>query len=282
MLSLKLENVNKNDILVKDIVSQFSLAQTLLCGQAFRWVQLSETSFCGVAMGKFLNIQECGNDILFKDTTMDDFNNVWVDYFDLNTDYEQLKDMFCQDTVLADAITYAPGIRVLKQDPWETVCSFIISANNNIPRITKIIEQLCVIAGEKVCDDYYSFPTPESMFKLTEDDFGQLKCGYRTKYLKSTTTKIMEKQVALEEVASLDYLSAKKMLMLLDGVGPKVADCVLLFGYGFKNAVPTDTWIKKVMAVLYPQGLPEEILPYGGIAQQYLFHYARHHGHLFE
>ena len=271
------------DIVLPQITSQFDLGQTLDCGQAFRWspIDRNDGGYCGIAMGRYLEISRKGEDIILHHTTMEEYNHIWKKYFDLDTDYNTLKEQFATNKIMAEAISYAPGIRVLCQDPWEMICTFIFSANNNIPRIKGIVERLCELAGEEIAPNMYGFPTPNSMAKLSVDDLAVLRCGYRNKYIIDATSKVVSNQVDLTYVATMPTTEAKEALMQISGIGPKVADCVLLFGFGRHECFPMDTWMKKVMCVLFPKGLPKKLIANAGIAQQYLFHYARNHPQLF-
>lgn len=273
--------VSGTDIIIPAISSDFDLSQTLDCGQAFRWVLQPDGSYTGVALGRMLHISAQGDDILLHNTTMEDYQLLWKDYFDLDRDYGALKKRFSTDPVLCDAIGYAPGIRLLRQDPWEAVCTFIISANNNIPRIKGIVERLCQLLGDPLEGGGYSFPPPQRLAGLSEEALAPLRCGYRNRYLIDAGEKFSSGDVSSERVSALDTPAARKALLEIAGVGPKVAECALLFGFGRTECFPMDTWMKKVMTVLYPEGMPADFLADAGIAQQYLFHYARHHAQLF-
>lgn len=261
---------------------ELDLAQTLDCGQAFRWQRQEDGSYWGVAHGKSLQISRQGGELVLQGTTQQDYDLLWRDYFDLERDYKRLKQAFAADPVLRDAMGYASGIRVLRQEPWEALCTFILSANNNIPRIKGIVERLCTLFGRELEDGQYTFPTAQRIAGLRLEDLAPLRCGYRDKFLLDAARKVAGGEVLPEAVSLLPTPEARTALMGIQGVGPKVADCVLLFGFGRVECFPMDTWMKKVMAVLYPHGLPSALLPHAGIAQQYLFHYARHHGALFE
>ena len=262
----------------------FSLREILDCGQCFRWLPVDgdESCWSGIAFGKRLTICKLSEeDFLFCGCNEQEFNEIWTPYFDLNTDYGQLKIALQGDPIMAEAISYAPGIRVLRQDGWETLCTFIISQNNNIKRIRGIVERLCEYFGEAI-DGGYDFPTAERMAQLTLEDLAPLRSGFRAKYLLDAAKKVADGTVNLSAIASMNYEEAQAHLRQINGVGPKVADCALLFGFYRLDAFPLDVWMKRVMAVLYPHGLPETVLPYRGIAQQYLFHYGRMHPELFD
>lgn len=273
----------QNGLLISGL-RDFSLREILDCGQCFRWLPLDgdETRWSGIAMGKRLEIQKLGEgEFLFLDTNQQEFEEIWADYFDLQTDYAALKSALCCDPVMAEATTYAPGIRVLRQNGWEALCTFIISQNNNIKRIRGIVERLCECFGEPV-DGGFDFPTSEHLSQATLEDLAPLRSGFRAKYLLDAAKKVSSGVVDLSAIPSMTYEEAQAHLRQINGVGPKVADCALLFGFYRLDAFPMDVWMKRAMATLYPDGLPENILPYRGIAQQYLFHYARMHPELFE
>lgn len=248
----------------------FDLGETLDCGQAFRWVRRDDRSFCGYFLNNYLEISyEDDESFLFHDISEEEFNNIWAEYFDLETDYGILKKKFSADEMLSKACSYAGGIRLLRQDAWETLCSFIISQNNNIPRIKGIISRLC--------EKYGGFPTASDLAGETSESLAYLRSGFRAKYIVDAASKVYSGEVDLDEVKILPYDDAKKKLMQIKGVGPKVADCVLLYGMYRTEAYPVDVWIKRVMEKFYPDGMPECTKGYEGIAQQYLFHYIRNH-----
>lgn len=277
----------------KDIVliqSDFDLDETLDCGQAFRWEKINkdnlgeysdvlgdndfDKAYKGFRLNTPLLISQKKFDknidasqITLHNTSKADFLDIWVEYFDLNTDYSLLKKTFSNDSTMCSACEFAPGIRMLKQDKWEALCSFIISQNNNIPRIKGIISRMC--------EHYGGFPSYEDLAKETAESLGFLRAGFRAKYLIDAAQKLSSGELSLEDISSMDLESARKSLMTIKGVGPKVAECALLYGMYRTDAYPVDVWIKRVMEEYYPQGLPDCIKGYEGIAQQYLFHYIR-------
>ncbi|MBE6719429.1 MAG: DNA-3-methyladenine glycosylase 2 family protein [Ruminococcaceae bacterium] len=262
------------DILVSG-VECFDLGLTLDCGQAFRWEKQNDGSFSGVAGGHFLNISKNEDgDLIFKNTDKDIFDSFFVNYFDLNKDYKKICDTLRQDDLLKSTIDEYYGIRILNQEPWEALCSFVISQQNNIKRIKLIISRLCREYGDEVSDGWYSFPSAERLSKLSEDDFAALGCGYRSKYLVKLARDVADGTVNLQKIKSLPLEEARKELLNIYGVGIKVANCALLFGFQFYSAFPVDVWMKRVMEY-YPDGLPECFDGIEGIAQQYLFHWAR-------
>lgn len=256
------------NIIIKQ--KDFNLDETLDCGQAFRWEKVEseyECTYKGFFLNKQLTISSDGEKLIFHDTTEDDFVNVWYDYFDLGTDYNELKEILSADETLRRACNFAGGIRLLKQDKWETLCSFIISQNNNIPRIKGIISRLC--------EHYDCFPQASQLALETEESLGYLRAGFRAKYIIDASKKVAEGKLDLDKTAEMDIDEARKALMEIKGVGPKVAECVLLFGMHRTEAFPVDVWIKRVLERYYPDGFPEFAKTIGGIAQQYLFHYIR-------
>lgn len=264
-----------NDIILDD-VKCLDLDLTLDCGQAFRWEKQSDSSWSGVVKGVFLNISKMGDTIILKNTSKDDFENIWIDYFDFNKNYVEICDTLKQDTLLAPTVDAYYGIRILNQDSWEALCSFVISQQNNIKRIKGIISRLCRIYGEEVRSGFYSFPSAERLSNLTVEDFENLGTGYRAKYLERLAKDVASGAIDLEKIKTLSLDDARKELLNIYGVGIKVANCALLFGFGFYDAFPVDVWMKRVMEY-YPDGLPQCFDGIGGIAQQYLFHWARNH-----
>lgn len=256
-----------NDILLQQ--SDFNLDETLDCGQAFRWVKVSYNTYKGAFLNHPLTIScENGSDTFrLHNTTADEMENVWADYFDLSTDYGELKKRFSEDETLSKACEYAGGIRILKQDKWEALSSFIISQNNNIPRIKGIIGRLV--------EHYGGYPSCADMTNETADSLAYLRSGFRAKYLIDAVTKISSGEINLDEIAEMDIDNARKALQTIKGVGPKVAECALLFGFYRTEAFPKDVWVKRVIANWYPNGLPDCVKGVEGIAQQYLFHYIR-------
>lgn len=261
------------DIVLEDIRC-LDLDLTLDCGQAFRWKKQEDGSWSGVVKGVFLNISKTDDTVLLKNTTKENFENIWLDYFDFNKDYVKICDTLKQDSLLAPTVDEYYGIRILNQDSWEALCSFVISQQNNIKRIKGIISRLCKAYGDEVRSGFYSFPSAEKLSSLTVADFEELGMGYRAKYLEKLSKDVAGGKIDLEKIKALTLDEARKELLNIYGVGIKVANCALLFGFGFYDAFPVDVWMKRVMEY-YPDGLPECFDGIGGIAQQYLFHWAR-------
>lgn len=259
-----------NDILLYQ--PDFDLDETLDCGQAFRWEKADcgyNCTYNGYFLDKPLKISYDGERFIFHDTSEEDFLSIWADYFDLSTDYGKIKSQLSKDETLKKACDFAGGIRLLKQDSWECLCSFIISQNNNIPRIKGIISRLC--------EHYGHFPSAAELAAETVESLGYLRSGFRAKYIIDAAVKTACGMIDLEKTAQMPLEEARKSLIGIKGVGPKVAECVLLFGMHRTEAFPIDVWIKRVMENYYPNGLPDCTKGIEGTAQQYLFHYIRQH-----
>ncbi len=267
------QQVGDNIVLTE--VTEFSLKETLDCGQAFRWQEKEPDIWQGVAFGKYLKIGIDESKVTLYDTDKATFESVWQDYFDLERDYALIISVLSQNEVLKKAAGFANGIRILRQEPWEALCSFIISQNNNIPRIKGIIDRLCSNFGDEITDGFYSFPSAKKISSLTLDDLAVLKSGFRAKYILDAANKVANGEIDLEALKIEDITVARQKLMTIYGVGEKVADCTLLFGLNKIEAFPKDVWIKKAMVTLFDGELPSCAAEYAGIAQQYIFHFAR-------
>lgn len=273
---------NQNGVVVSG-VADLDLAQTLDCGQSFRWQQLDDGSFKGVAFGKCVTVRLDGTDLYIENANKNDFENIWYDYFDFSLNYGKIRDEISKiHPVLCEAAKYAPGIRILRQEPYEALCTFIISQNNNIKRIKGIVQRLCECFGEQISDGEFAFPTAEKMSQLNADDLAPLRAGFRNRYLIDAAQKVASGEVNLEKCRTLDYDDARRELTKITGVGTKVADCTLLFGLHRVEAFPIDVWMKRAMAKLFPDMSGEDFGEYAGIAQQYIFHYSRMHSDLFD
>lgn len=264
---------SRNGIILKG-VECLSLPLTLDCGEAFRWAEQEDGSWSGAAYGKYLNIKEENGNFILKDTSLEDFENVWRSYFDLDRDYAAICAKLKEDELVRETIDEYYGIRILNQEPWEALVSFVISQQNNIKRIKGIIKRLCDTYGEKICDGWHAFPTSKTLSKLSVEDFEAIGLGYRAKYVKKLADDVESGVIDLAAIKAMDLDDAKKTLLSIYGVGEKVANCALLFGFQFIRCFPVDVWMKRVLQY-YPDGLPECFSGYEGIAQQYLFHWAR-------
>ena len=263
-------------------VTDLDLAQTLDCGQSFRWVEREDGGFDGVALNRSVTVRLDGTDLYIENADESD-RELWHSYFDLGLDYGKIREEISAiHPILADAAKYAPGIRILRQEPYEALCTFIISQNNNIKRIKGIVQRLCEQFGDRLPDGTYAFPDAEKMASLTADDLAPLRAGFRNRYLVDAARKVADGDVDLEKCRSCDYDEARRELMQITGVGVKVADCALLFGLHRIEAFPLDVWMKRAMATLFPGMTPGDFGQYAGIAQQYIFHYSRMNPKLFE
>ena len=263
-------------------VRDLDLEQTLDCGQSFRWEKQDDGSFSGVAFDKFVNISLDGTDMTIKNAVEDD-RGIWFDYFDLALDYGKIREEISEiHPVLKEAAKYAPGIRILRQDPYEALCTFIISQNNNIKRIKGIVGRLCESFGDEIDDGVYGFPTAERLAELTPDDLAPLRAGFRNRYIIDSAKKVASGEVDLELCKTADYEVSRAELMKITGVGVKVADCTLLFGMHRVEAFPIDVWMKRAMEKLFPGMTAADFGEYAGIAQQYIFHYSRMHPEVFK
>lgn len=260
-----------------------SLRDTLCCGQSFRWREVKEEEFTGTAFGRTVTVRKSGEELLIIGTTEEDFLNIWKGYFDLDFDYVKLRsELSALHPTLAEAAKFAPGIHILRQDPFEALISFIISQNNNIKRIEGIVDRLCENFGEELGSGEFSFPSAERLAKLSAEDLAPLRAGFRNRYILDAAVKVHAGEVNLEECRTLPFDQAKKQLMTIVGVGEKVADCVLLYGLHRTEAFPMDVWMKRAMSTLFPRVKPSDFGEYAGVAQQYIFHYSRMHPELFE
>ena len=265
----------KNNNIYITGIANFDLPHTLDCGQAFRWEEKENGIWKGVAFNKYLELEKLSNGtVILYNTTEEDFKNIWTEYFDLNRNYTEIITAISGNEILKNAALYGNGIRVLNQEPWETLCSFIISQNNNIKRIKGIIERLCENFGEDM-GGYFSFPTAEKIASLTLDDLAVLRSGFRAKYILDAANKVANNEIDLYNLKNFTVDDARNELMKIKGVGPKVADCALLFSHRHIEAFPKDVWIKRAMEVLFGGELPKEAIPFAGIVQQYIFFYAR-------
>ncbi len=247
---------------------------TLDCGQAFRWVKNENGAWRGAVRGIETEIEEIDGGLLFHSITENEFYGVFYDYFDFGRDYTAILKSFKSDPLLKETAEHYGVIRILNQEPWEALCSFIISSCNNIPRIKSIIEKLCVNFGEKI-NNMYSFPSAERIASLDISALDVLRAGYRNEFIMDASRAAAEGRIDFEKIKTLDMDSARNELMTIKGVGKKVADCAMLYGLGFIDSFPVDRHIKRIEEQFYPNGLPECVKGYSGIAQQYMFHFQR-------
>lgn len=264
-------NIKYDNNLIFIETDRFDLQKTFECGQCFRFNRLDDGSYRGIAYGKELTLTQVEGGVVLSGVTKEEFENIFFDYFDLGRDYDEVDRILEGDRVLRDIIPFSKGIRILNQQPFETVISFIISASNNIPRIKKIIASLCDNFGENG-----AFPTPEKLASLELSDLAVIRAGFRDKYILDCAKKVVSGEIDLEGIKKMTYADASRKLQKINGVGQKVADCSLLFAFGFCEAFPKDVWIKRILRHFY--GVEDnralDFHGYDGIAQQYLFYYA--------
>lgn len=262
-------------------IRDLDLRQTLDCGQSFRWEENPDGTFSGVAFDRSVTVALDSGTLTVSGADETD-RELWERYFDLSLDYGAIREELSGiHPVLNEAARYAAGIRILNQEPYEALCTFIISQNNNIKRIKGIVSRLCESFGEKLPDGKYTFPTADRMAKLSAEDLAPLRAGFRARYLVDAANKVNSGEVSLELCRTADYETARAELMKITGVGVKVADCTLLFGMHRIEAFPIDVWMRRAMEKLFPGMGGNDFGQYAGIAQQYIFHYARMHPELF-
>lgn len=248
---------------------------SLFCGQAFRWKEEENGSFRAVVKDKIIDVRQEKNRIIFSNVKGGETEKLIEEYFDLKRDYASICKNLSADKSFKTAFEEYEGIRILKQDSWEALCSFIISQNNNIPRISGIIDRFCRQFGEKIGEDDYTFPCYKKLKGIKAEDLAELRAGFRAKYIADAVEKLNSGEVKLEEIEKMPIEEARQELCKIKGVGAKVAECTLLYGFGRMEAFPVDVWVKRIMAEMYPEGLPEIFKGNEGIAQQYLFHWRR-------
>ena len=276
-------------------IKSFELADIFDCGQCFRWNKQPDGSYTGIFGENVMNVQKSGDTVVFRGICDGNIKEIVENYFDLNRDYEEIKNKLSQiDENVKKSIEYGKGIRILNQDLWEMIISFIISANNNIPRIKGIIERLAQKYGKEIewnGEKYYTFPTPEELKDVTVDDYRKLGLGFRDIRLYETVHMVLDKKVDLNEMQqNPNTYEVREQLLSLSGVGPKVADCILLFSTLKRFEVfPIDVWVRRVMNELYIKNedetkvnkkdieklAKEKFGNLAGIAQQYLFYWKR-------
>lgn len=276
-----------NKVILKD-VKNFELKDIFDCGQCFRWNETVNNTYIGVAFRKVVEVEKSGNDVVIHNANLNDFNTIWCDYFDLKRDYSEIKNELSKDEILRKSVEFGEGIRLLKQDPFEIVISFITSANNRIPMIKRAINNISKAYGDAIeykGNTYYTFPTIGQFKKATLEEVESLGVGFRAKYIIDAVEKISNKIYNLEEIKALNDDECHEALKQFNGIGPKVSDCIMLFSMQKYSAFPVDVWVKRAMQYFYVA--PDVSLPkirvfarnkfgeLAGFAQQYLFYYAR-------
>lgn len=283
-----------NNTIILTNYNSFDIEEILECGQCFRFEKLKNNGkikhYSLIALGKLLYIEQKAENIIFyyesSPLTIDEFKDIWIPYFDLDRDYEQIKSFLAKDAILSRAIAFAPGIRLLQQDPFEMIVSFIISQNNRIPQIKQVIKNISEKYGSNIYNLNFAFPSPDELFIATQDELRQLKTGFRDKYIVAAMVAVFDKKLSLARNNDIPTEQLRQSLLSVKGIGEKVAHCILLFGYGRYDVFPVDTWVRKIMQGLYFNGeavsvkqmhsfAKEKFGEYSGFANQYLFHYIR-------
>lgn len=265
--------------------SCFSAAATLTSGQCFRWTERGER-LCGTAFGRYVEIAQSAEGITLFGADEEAYQTVWRHYLDMDRDYAAIMRAVTEaEPRLKDCAAYAAGVHILAQEPWEALCSFLISQNNNIPRIRGIIARLCLRYGEPAVNgalaadpaEGHAFPAPEALARVPEETFRELGCGYRAPYLTEVSRRAAEGRIDWEGIKKAPLDEARAMLRSLKGVGPKVAECVLLYGFGRLECFPVDVWIRRALETAFSGGTSLIGSAYAGVAQQYIFEYIRRH-----
>lgn len=300
----------EEDKIVLKETRNFNIKQILECGQCFRWDKITDSNYIIFAYGRVIEVIQEGADVYIYNSNKDDFYNIWVNYFDLERDYSAIKDKLAKDDILKNSVEFGYGIRILNQEPFEMLISFIISARNSIPVIKKTVRNICEKWGERIeykGTEYYSFPSPQMIKNATLEEIKETGASFRSKYIVDTIGKVnraleLKEEVDvnsydlpeelkegleydLEYIKSLDDDKCHIALQKFMGVGAKVADCIMLFSMGKHSAFPVDVWVKRAMIHFYvaPDVSLNKMRVFArdkfgslsGLAQQYLFYYAR-------
>lgn len=282
-------SIHNDQIRIKNL-ENFNPEHIFECGQAFRWERQEDGSYTLVAFNRVINVSLDEEDVVIKNTSLEDFENIWIDYFDLKADYKSMQETFNEDPIMQEAIEYGKGIRILKQDPFETTISFIISANNRIPQIKKSIELIARTYGDSIGfyegKEYFSFPSPQALAQVDVSELREIcRVGFRDQRIIDVSKMVACGDLDLNILKERNREDIKNVLITLPGIGPKIADCITLFAYNKKDSFPVDVWIKRVMEFLYFKEdvnknklamlSREKFGPFAGLAQQYLFYYGR-------
>lgn len=282
----------KNSVVIEHL-DNFDLKQTLECGQIFRYEEVAPHTYTVIAKNKRIKLTHKpeSTSLIIHNIKLSEYEQIWKEYLDIETDYGNIiKEISKNDSHMKKATDYGSGIRILRQDTWEMIITFIISQNKAIPHIQTCVNNLCQAFGEAIVDaegeTYYAFPTPEELSKATEEEIRECKVGFRAPYIMDACKKVMDDTVVIEALPGMSTEEAKNTLMQIKGIGEKVAHCVLLFGLNKTDTFPTDVWITRVVQETYFNGdqiskkdiikfADERFGEYAGYAQQYLFYYGR-------
>lgn len=265
--------------MILNIEDDFSLKKIIISGQCFRAVEIEEKKFRFITGDNSIIIHELGGNKFDVSCGINEWEKVWISYFDLERDYSSIrKEAAEKNFVVKKAVDFANGIRILRQDPWETLITFILSQRKSLPAIANSVEALCRTYGHKICE-LNSFPSVEEMSGATEEELRELGTGYRAPYVLSAIEKVLSKEIDLKEMENYDDETLHKSLISIHGVGDKVANCVSLFGFGRIKRAPIDVWIKRIIDEDFGGENPFPLFPNdAGIIQQYLFYYAKYRG----
>lgn len=302
------EIIFDKDIITIKNVKNFNIKQILECGQCFRWEKIEENRYILVAFRRVIEIFQKDDEVTIYNSNEEDFNNIWIKYLDLKRNYSDIKEELSKDEILRKSVEFGYGIRILNQDPFEMLISFIISARNSIPSIKKTVNKICERYGDKIeykGKVYYAFPTPNQLKDISVDEIRETGASFRSKYIVSTIEKVnnakslkdkeyLDKdneeikealEFDLDYIKSLDDDKCHIALQKFMGVGAKVADCIMLFSMAKHSAFPVDVWVKRAMIHFYVAPdvslnkmrvfAREKFGSLSGMAQQYLFYYAR-------
>lgn len=284
--------IKKNGSIIIDEASDFEASHIFDCGQAFRWNREQDGSYTGVVKNNVVNVKQTGNTIVFDNVSDGDYEGIIRDYFDLDTDYGEIKNVLNTDEIMSAAINFGHGIRILNQDEWEIIISFMISANNRIPMIKRVIENLSFKFGDFICryngKDYYSFPTAERLAESSVENILECKTGFRAPRIKEAAERFLKEKQIIYNIKNISYDEGLDYLKSYNGIGDKVANCILLFSMKQFGTFPVDVWVRRVMQTLYVDKntndkdirifAENKFGKYSGYAQQYLFFYARENG----
>lgn len=280
----------KEDRIIIEKVKNFNIKQIVECGQCFRWEKISDYNYIGVAYGKVIEVLQEEENVTIFNSNEEDFKNIWIKYFDLERDYSTIKKVLSTDKILSESVKYGYGIRILNQEPFEMLISFIISARNSIPSIMKTIKKISEKFGTSIeykGKNYYSFPKLDEIKDATLDEIKETGASFRSKYIIDTIEKVNQggSEYDLNFIEGLSDDECHNALQIFKGVGAKVADCIMLFSMGKTSAFPVDVWVKRAMIYYYKaeDGSLNKIRIFGrekfkelsGFAQQYLFYNAR-------
>ena len=268
-------------------IKNFNLDETVTCGQIFRYEIEKDNSYTIILKDRVINIKYSNNTLYVKSNNYDNLETVVLKYFDLERDYSKINDMISKiDSEIKPVIESCNGLKMINSYPFETIISYIISANNSVASIKKSVDKIAMLYGKKVYfneKEYYLFPTPEELRKVTSLEYRKCSVGFRDKYIESIVNVVNSNEKYLDNIYMIDTNSAFDLLLKEKGIGPKVASCILLFAYQKFDVFPIDTWVKKVMKEKYNivgekniRKMAKELYgEYSGIAIQYMFHYGR-------